>query len=187
MLTHALAHARRGGRRASARVRRAGGDGGQADASEADLCTAEGTAPTPAVAISAEQVAAVVDSLAASADALAQLRRLNYMHSGSACQPLQALELGLMERLCGLLQPGVDLALALEAAWCVTSIASSGLAEVEAQHVLGASPLLIGHLGNSAPKSSARRPGLSATCCRFRYLSRYPPQWWRGAATHCCV
>ena len=55
-----------------------------------------------------------------------------------------------MERLCGLLQHGVDLALALKAVWRVTSIASSGLAEAEAQHVLGASALLIGHLGNSA-------------------------------------
>ena len=110
-------------------------------------CTAAGAAPAPAVAISAEQLTAVVGSLTSSAEALGQLRQLLCTEDPPVSQ---ALGLGVMERLCALLQPGVDPTLALEAAWCVTNIASSGLTDAEAQHVLGASPLLIGHLGNSA-------------------------------------
>ena len=110
-------------------------------------CTVAGAAPAPAVAISAEQLAAVVGALTGSAEALGQLRQLLCTEEPPVSQ---ALELGVMERLCVLLQPGADPALALEAAWCVTNIASSGLTDAEAQHVLGASPLLIGHLGNSA-------------------------------------
>eukprot|EP01043_Picozoa_sp_COSAG02_P049174 COSAG02_NODE_4913_length_4840_cov_2.322717_6_plen_252_part_00 len=110
-------------------------------------CTAAGAAPAPAVAITAEQLATLVGSITASAEALGQLRQLLCTEEPPVSQ---ALGLGVMEQLCALLQPGVDSALALEAAWCVTNIASSGLSESEAQHVLGASPLLIGHLGNSA-------------------------------------
>ena len=110
-------------------------------------CTGSEAAPGPAVVLSAEQLAAVVGSITTSAEALGQLRQLLCTEHPPVSQ---VLGLGVMEQLCALLQPGADPALALEAAWCVTNVASSGLTDGEAQHVLGASPLLIGHLGNSA-------------------------------------
>ena len=56
-----------------------------------------------------------------------------------------------MTSLCALLQnDACTHAVQLEAAWCVTNIASSGLEEAEAQLVLAAAPLLILHLHNAA-------------------------------------
>ena len=107
-------------------------------------CPAGGAAPGAAVEVTPEQLAACIGVLATNAEALGQLRLLLC----TAEPPVSAaLELGVMEQLCTLLQPGADATLALEAAWCVTNIASSGLTDAEAQHVLGAAPLLIGHLG----------------------------------------